>query len=304
MKNIQTINVKPFKMKEASGDRVFNVVVMLIAGFVTVVTLYPLVFVISASISSPFDLIAGRVWLWPVNITMEGYKVVLSYPRVWSGLYNSLIVTVAGTIINLFVTIIAAYPLSRNDLKLRKPILFMFTFTILFSGGLIPTYLLVRNLGLFNSLWALMIPTAMSMFNFMITKTFFAKSIPSEMLESAKIDGCSDFRFLFSIAIPLSGAIIAVMTLYYAVAHWNSFFNAILYIGDQSKQPLQVVLREILILNSTEQMMEGTTRVEAMYLAEQMKYSLIVLASLPLLIAYPFVQRYFVKGVMIGALKG
>ena len=292
------------KIRDSYGDRFFNVAVNVIAGTALVLTLYPVIYVVSSSFSSPFDLMAGRVWLWPVNPTFEGYRVVLEYARIWGGLYNSLIITIAGTLINLFVTIIAAYPLSRKDLKLRKPILMMFTFTILFSGGLIPTYLLIRNLGLYNSLWALMLPNAMSMFNFMVTRTFFSSSIPAEMLESAKIDGCSDFRFILKIVLPLSGAIIAVMTLYYAVSHWNAYFGAMLYITDRSKQPLQLILREILILNSTEQMMEGTTKAEAMYLAEQMKYSLIVLASLPLLIAYPFVQRYFVKGVMIGAIKG
>ena len=292
------------KIYDSKGDRLFNVIVTVIASVALIVTLYPLVFVISASISSPFDLMAGRVWLWPLNVTLEGYKVVLEYDRIWSGFYNSLIITIGGTLINLFVTIIAAYPLSRKDLKLRKPILMMFTFTMLFSGGLIPSYLLIRNLGLYNTRWALVIPNAMSMFNFMITRTYFSSNIPGEMLESAKIDGCSDFRFIWSIVIPLSGAIIAVITLYYAVSHWNAYFNAMLYVTNRTKQPLQIILREILILNMSEQMMEGTTKADAMYLAEQMKYSLIVLASLPLLIAYPFVQRYFVKGVMIGALKG
>ncbi|MCL2833290.1 MAG: carbohydrate ABC transporter permease [Treponema sp.] len=296
-------NSRPLNLASKS-DRLFNFIVAFIASFALVVTLYPLVFVISASISSPFDLMAGSVWLLPKNMTLGGYKVVLEYDRIWTGFYNSLLITVGGTLINLFVTIIAAYPLSRKDLKLRKPILMMFTFTMLFSGGLIPTYLLIRNLGMYNTRWALVIPNAMSMFNFMITRTFFASSIPGEMLESAKIDGCSDFRFIRSIVIPLSGAIIAVITLYYAVSHWNAYFNAMIYVTNRAKQPLQIVLREILILNTSDQMMEGTNKVEAMYLAEQMKYSLIVLASLPLLIAYPFVQRFFVKGVMIGALKG
>ena len=291
-------------IREPYSDRFFNVGVKAIATTALIATLYPLIFVISSSFSDPLALMSGRVWLWPIDPTFEGYKVVLSNDRIWSGFYNSVIITVVGTIINLFVTIIAAYPLSRKDLRFRKPILMMFTFTILFSGGLIPTYILITNLGLYNSRWALMIPNAMSMFNFMVTRTFFMNTIPAEMLESARIDGCSDFRFLLKIVIPLSGAIIAVMTLYYAVAHWNAFFNAMLYIADKSKQPLQLILREILILNSTEQMSEGTTRAEAMYVAEQMKYSLIVIASLPLLVAYPFVQRYFVRGVMIGAIKG
>ena len=292
------------KPMETMEDRVFNVVVSIIAFMAAALTLYPLIYVLSASISDPYDIIAGRVWLYPININFEGYRTVMQNDRIWRGFYNSVIITGGGTLINLFVTIIAAYPLSRRDLKIRKPILFMFTFTILFSGGMIPTYLLIRDLGLLNSRWSLILPGAMSVFNFMIVRTFFMNTLPGELLESAKMDGCSDFRFLWSIALPLSTAVIAVISLYYAVAHWNAFFNAILYIRDQRLHPLQVVLREILILNMTEQLTEGTTRSETMYLAEQMKYSLIVLSSIPLLAAYPFVQRYFVRGVMIGAIKG
>lgn len=292
------------KIKDSKGDRAFNVSVIVFASCALVFTLYPLIYVVSSSFSAPFDLMAGRVWLWPVNVTLEGYKIVLAYDRFWTGILNSVFITVIGTCLSLFMTVIAAYPLSRKDLKFKKPILMMFTFTMLFSGGMIPTYLLIRQVGLYNTRWSLIIPSAMSMFNFMVTRTFFINSLPDELLESAKIDGCSDYRFIISIALPLSGAILAVMTLYYAVSYWNAYFNAIIYITDRSKHPLQVVLRELLILNSTEQMMEGTTKVEAMYLAEQMKYSLIVVASLPLLCAYPFVQKYFVKGVMIGAVKG
>ena len=293
-----------FRIRDSSSDKVFNVIVTVIATFALFFTLYPLIYVLSSSISDPHALFTGQVWLWPVRFNVEGYVIVLTYDRIWDGFRNSVLITTSGTLLNLFVTIIAAYPLSRPDLKLRKPILFMFTFTILFSGGLIPTYLNIRNLGLLDSHLALILPSAMSMFNFMVMRTFFQKNIPGEMLESAKIDGCSDFRFITSIVLPLSGAIIAVMTLYYSVSHWNAFFNAMIYIRNRTLHPLQVVLREILILNSTEQMMEGTTKTDALYIAEQMKYSLIVLASLPLLIAYPFVQRYFVRGVMIGAVKG
>jgi len=291
-------------MKEAASDRAFNGIVLGIAIFVFAVALYPLVFVVSASFSSPFDLMSGRVWLWPVNPNTEGYRVVFAFNRLWMGLRNSIFITVAGTTLNLFITVIAAYPLSRKDLKYKKPIMMMFVFTMLFSGGMIPNYLLVRDLGLINSHWALIFPTAMNMFNFMVTRTFFINNLPDELLESTKIDGCSDFRFMWSFAIPLSKAILAVMVLYYGVAHWNAFFNATIYITDRSLHPLQVVLREILLLNQTEQMMEGVSRTEAMLVAEQMKYSLIVISSIPLLVVYPFVQKHFVKGVMIGSVKG
>jgi len=293
------------RIKDAGSDRVFNGIVLAIALFVLIIALYPLIYVVSAPFSSPYDLMAGRVWLWPVNPHLEGYRVVFTFDRLWLGLRNSLFITGVGTTINLIVTIIAAYPLSRKDLKYKKPIMMMFVFTMLFSGGLIPNYLLVRDLGLLNSHWALMIPNAMSMFNFMVMRTFFMNNIPDEVLESTKIDGCTDFRFIWSFVLPLSKAIIAVMVLYYAVAHWNSFFNATIYLTNRTLQPLQVVLREVLLLNQTEQMMDsGIGRSEAMLVAEQMKYSLIVISSIPLLIAYPFVQRHFVKGVMIGSVKG
>ena len=293
------------RIKDAGSDRAFNIIVLVIALFVLTIALYPLIYVVSASFSSPYALMAGRVWLWPVNPNLEGYRVVFTFDRLWLGLRNSLFITGVGTTINLIVTIIAAYPLSRKDLKYKKPIMMMFVFTMLFSGGLIPNYLLVRDLGLLNSHWALMIPNAMSMFNFMVMRTFFMNNIPDEVLESTKIDGCTDFRFIWSFVLPLSKAIIAVMVLYYAVAHWNSFFNATIYLTNRTLQPLQVVLREVLLLNQTEQMMDsGIGRSEAMLVAEQMKYSLIVISSIPLLIAYPFVQRHFVKGVMIGSVKG
>jgi len=247
---------------------------------------------------------AGRVWLWPVNPNLDGYRVVLAFDRLWRGLYNSFYITIIGTLINLFVTIIAAYPLSRKDLKLRKPILYMFVFTMLFSGGLIPTFLLIRDLGLIDTRWAIMIPNAMGMFNFMIMRTFFENQIPAELHESAKMDGCSDIRYIISILLPLSKAVLAVMTLFYAVGHWNAWFGATIYIRDRSLHPLQVILREILLLHQETQMLEGVSHAEAAFLAEQMRYSLIVIASIPLLILYPFVQKHFVKGVLVGGVKG
>ena len=291
-------------IRESRTDQIFQYTVNTIAVLTLVITLYPLIFVLSASISSPFDLMAGRVWLWPINPNFDGYRVVFRFDRFWSGLYNSFYITTIGTIINLFVTIIAAYPLSRPDLKLRMPILFMFVFTMLFSGGMIPNFLVVRSLGLIDTRWALMLPNAMSMFNFMVMRTFFSTQIPGELRESSIMDGCSDFRFIGRILLPLSKPIIAVMALFYAVAHWNSWFAAVIYIRDRSLHPLQVILREILLLHQETQMLEGVSHAEAAFLAEQMRYSLIVIASIPLLIMYPFVQKHFVKGVMVGAVKG
>jgi len=291
-------------IRESRTDQIFQYSVNIIAVIVLIITVYPLIFVLSASVSSPFDLMAGRVWLWPINPNLDGYRVVLAFDRLWSGLYNSFYITIIGTIINLTVTTIAAYPLSRKDLKLRKPILYMFVFTMLFSGGMIPTFLLVRDIGLLNTRWAVMIPNAMSMFNFMVMRTFFENQIPAEMHESARMDGCSDFRYIWSILLPLSKPILAVMTLFYAVAHWNAFFGAMIYITNRDLHPLQVILREILLLHQETQMLEGVSHAEAAFLAEQMRYSLIVIASIPLLILYPFVQKHFVKGVMVGAVKG
>jgi len=291
-------------IRESRGDQIFQYAVNIIAVVVLIITLYPLIFVLSASVSDPGALMSGRVWLWPINPNLDGYRVVLQYDRFWSGLWNSVYITVIGTLINLFITVIAAYPLSRMDLKLRKPILYMFVFTMLFSGGMIPTFLLVRDLGLLNTRWAVMIPNAMSMFNFMVMRTFFENQIPAEMHESAKMDGCSDFRYILAILLPLSKPILAVMTLFYAVAHWNAWFGAVIYIRDRDLHPLQVILREILLLHQETQMIEGVTHAEAAFLAEQMRYSLIVIATIPLLILYPFVQKHFVKGVMIGAVKG
>jgi len=291
-------------IKESKTDRIFQWTVNTIAVITLIITLYPLIFVLSASISDAGALMSGRVWLWPVEPNFAGYRFVFNDDRIWAGFARSVYITTVGTLINLFVTTIAAYPLSRTDLKLRKPILYMFVFTMLFSGGLIPTFLLVRDLGLMNTYWALMIPNAMGMFNFMVMRTFFANTIPAEMHESARMDGCTDIRYIITILLPLSKAILAVMTLFYAVGHWNGWMGAVIYLRDRSMYPLQPILREILLLGQYMQTMEGVTHAEAARLAEQMRYSLIVIASVPLLILYPFIQKHFVKGVMVGGVKG
>lgn len=291
-------------LKESTGDKIFNIANYVFSFIFLAATAYPLIYVLSASFSSPQALVAGKVWLYPVDLSIEGYKVVMTYAKVWSGYANSIFYTVVGTCINLVLTIAAAYPLSRKDLRFRNPVMLIFTFTMLFSGGMIPSYLLVYNLGLVNTRWALLIPNAMSVYNVIVTTTFFKTTIPDELLESARIDGCSDFKFLASIVLPLSGAIVAVMTLFYSVSHWNSFFDALLYISNQKLFPLQIVLREILLLNSSDAAASISDDTQRMYMAELLKYSLIILASAPLLIMYPFIQRHFVKGVMIGSVKG
>ena len=293
-------------VSDSFPDKVFNVTITIITFIFIILCAYPLIYVVSASFSDPMDIFAGKVWLLPSSPTLKGYKTVFDYPDVWTGYGNSVFYTVFGTLINVFMTVLAAYPLSRKDLKYRKPIIMLFTFTMLFNAGMIPNYLLIRDLHLLNTRWALLIPGAISVYNMIIVRTFFMSNIPDELLESARLDGCSDFRFLLNIVLPLSGAVIAVITLYYAVGHWNQYFNAVLYLTDKNTYPLQVFLRNILLENSINDLSAGSVvnESERTYLNELLKYSLIVVASAPLLAVYPFIQKYFVKGVMIGAVKG
>ncbi|TBL78357.1 carbohydrate ABC transporter permease [Paenibacillus thalictri] len=268
--------------------------------------MYPLVYIVSASFSSSDAVISGKVWLWPVDPGLKGYKAVFEYNAIWIGFGNSLIYTVVGTVINVVLTIIAAYPLSRKDFVFRGSIMFIFVFTIMFSGGIIPNYLLVKSLGMLDTRWAMILPSALSVFNVIITRTYFQTNIPHEMLEAAQVDGCSDWKFLTRIVIPLSGPIVAVIALFYAVGHWNSYFNALLYLKDRGLYPLQLVLRSILVQNQIDPSMVVSEEdlVARQGLADLLKYSLIVVATVPVLIIYPFVQKHFVKGVMIGSIKG
>jgi multiple sugar transport system permease protein/putative aldouronate transport system permease protein len=272
----------------------------------TLGVLYPLVYILSSSFSNPSAVAAGRVVLFPVNFSLEGYKAVFKYPDVYVGYRNTILYTVFGTILNVTITILAAYPLSRKDLLGRNKIMFIFAFTMIVSGGMIPTYILIKNLGLLNRPLALIIPGALSVYNLIIARTFFQTSLPGELLESAQMDGCSDFQFFWSIALPLSKAILAVLCLFYAVAHWNAYFSAFLYLNNEKYYPLQLFLREILLMNSVkpEFILDPELAVVQDGMAELLKYSLIVVSSLPVLVLYPFAQKYFVKGVMLGSLKG
>lgn len=287
-------------------DKVFNFVNISIVTLFFLAVLFPLIYVVSASFSDPNKVIQGQVWLWPVGFNLEGYKAVFDNPRVMSGYLNSFIIMVGGTAVNVVMTILAGYPLSRKDFPDRHLLMGLFVFTIMFSGGLIPTYILVKNLGLIDTRWALILPTAIGVWNAIIVRTYFQTTIPGDLLEAAQMEGCNEFHFLWKIVIPLSGPIIAVITLFYAVGHWNQFFQALLYLKDEAKYPLQIVLREILVENTITDMssMDVESQLLRQRLRELLKYSLIIVASAPLLMIYPFIQKYFVKGIMIGSLKG
>ncbi|MEK3890084.1 carbohydrate ABC transporter permease [Bacillus sp. FSL K6-3431] len=292
-------------IRDTGKDRIFEIVNYTILSILLIVFLYPLIFIVSSSFSSTEAVVAGDVWLFPVDFSLEGYKAVFKYKHVWTGYGNSLFYMIVGTSINIVLTILAAYPLSRKEFYGRNILMFILLFTMLFSGGLIPNYLLVKELGMLDTRWALIIPNAMSVFNVIITRTYFKMTISDELVEAAKMDGCSDFRFLRSVVVPLSGPIIAVMGLFYAVGHWNSFFSALIYLRDPELFPLQLILNNILIQNKVEAEMLIDVQREANLsgLRELLKYSLIVVASIPVLVIYPFVQKHFVKGVMIGSLK-
>lgn len=293
-------------MKESVQDRVTLIVIYILLSIILLLVLYPLIFVISASISDPLTVSRGEMWLFPKDLTFIGYELVFANKEIWTGYANTLLYTFVGTAINLVMTIFAAYPLSRKDFAGRNVITAYIVFTMFFSGGLIPTYLLVKNLGMINTMWALIIPGAVSVWNIIIMRTFFQTSIPNEIQESASIDGCSNMQTLWRIVLPLSMPIIAVMILFYSVGHWNSYFNALIYLNDRDKYPLQLFLREILIKSQVDQMAGSLDLSVQKHLmeAEAIKYAIVIVANLPVLLLYPFLQKYFVKGMMIGALKG
>lgn len=295
------------ELTASRGDRLFQAFIYTVLTIIMLVTLYPLIYILSASFSDPMAIIQGRVWLWPVDFTLNAYNKVFQNSDILLGYRNSLIYLVVGTSINIFMTTMGAYALSRKDLRGRHVLTLLFTFTLLFNGGLVPTYLVYKNmLGLYDNLWVMVIPTAISVWNMIIMRTYFQNSIPMELQEAAFIDGCSNIRTLTSIVLPLSKPIIAVMALYYGVAHWNSYFTALIYLQDTWRFPLQLVIRSILILEDMQAMAGGggESIVEQLVLIEGMRYAVIVVSSIPMLLLYPVVQKHFVKGVMVGAVKG
>lgn len=292
--------------RQSFGDRVFDISIYTILTIITLITLYPLIYIVSASFSDPMSIIKGEVWLFPVDFNFEAYRKVFSNPDILIGYRNSIIYLVVGTTINIVMTTMGAYALSRKDLKGRHVLALIFTFTLLFDGGLIPTYLVYKNmLGLYNNLWVMVIPNAINVLYMFIMRTYF-QSIPNELHEAAFIDGCNNIRTLISIVLPLSKPIIAVMVMYYGVAHWNSYFTALIYLDDTSRWPLQMVIRSILIQEDVQSMVsgEGESLVSQLLMTEGLKYAVIVVSSIPMLIMYPFVRKHFIKGVMIGAIKG
>lgn len=293
-------------LKDTKGDKIFLAINFFFLVLCLLIVSLPLINVIAQSFSSPKAVIAGQVKFIPIDFNIDGYKQILSSSTIMSGYLNSIKYTIIGTIINILMTISVAYPLARKGLVGKKVIMSLFVFTMIFTAPLIPTYLNIKNLNMLDSIWALVIPGAISVYNMVIARTFFMSTIPDEMLEAGELDGASDIKLLIHLVLPLSKSIIAVLILYYAVSHWNSYFDAFIYISTENKFPLQVVLRNIMAnAQAIEQMISADTE-QNMRLAtiEVMKYAVIIVGSLPVILIYPFVQKHFVKGVMIGSLKG
>ncbi|MDF2922459.1 MAG: sugar transporter permease [Paenibacillaceae bacterium] len=290
--------------RKSFGEHIFdaaNVVFML---FLVVVTLYPFLYVTAASLSDSNKLVShSGILLLPAGFTLDAYEAVLKNPNILTGYSNTILIVVAGTLLNMFFTSIGAYVLSRKQVMWNTPIMLMIIFTMFFSGGLIPGYLLVYNgLHMGNSLLALIIPGLISTWNLIVMRTSFA-AIPENLIESAKIDGASEFGILFKVVIPLSMPVISVMILFYGVGHWNSWFAAVIYLRDRHLFPLQLILREILVLSSTDSMTTNTAGQDQFTIGESIKYATIMVATIPILLVYPFLQKYFAHGVMVGAVK-
>lgn len=296
------------KFKKSRSDRLFDCIIYVIAFIVLIIALYPLWYVVIASISSPLEVVQGNVRLFPKGFNLNAYASVFSNSEILNGYYNTIKYTLIGTLINLVMTTAGAYPLSKADLYGKGFIITLVTITMFFSGGMIPSYLLINNLHMIDTIWAMVLPGAISVWNMFIMRNFFQNSIPEELIESAYVDGCTNIRTLISIVLPLSKAIIAVMTIFYAVGHWNSYFNALLYINKRENYPLQIVLREILLMGRgvTEADSGGTVvnSVDDLLMFESLKYTVIIVASLPVIVLYPVMQKYFVTGMMVGSIKG
>lgn len=293
------------KRQVTYNDLIFNIILYGISAFILLIVVYPLYFIIIASFSNPTEVANGHVWFVPSQFTVDGYKEIMRHGELWMGYRNTIVYTALGTVIGLAVNIPAAYALSRKDLVGRRFFTLYFVFTMFFGGGLIPTYFTIRNFGLYDTIWVMVLPFSVAVYHIIIARTFFDSSLPQGILDAAMIDGCGNLRFFFQIALPLSKAVLAVIALYTAVGQWNAYFNALVYIRTEGLKPLQLVVRNILITN---QAMAGTgdglAAQEARRLSELMKYAVIIVTTVPIMCVYPFVQKYFSQGVMIGAIKG
>lgn len=295
-------------IKEPAGDRIFLILIYFLLAVLTISVVYPLIFVVSSSFSSGRAISAGDVVLWPVEPNLDAYKTIFNSPALIIGFRNSIFYAVAGGLVGTALTMLAGYALSRRDLPFQRSLTLFFLIPTLFSAGIIPTYIVVRQLNLIDSVWAIVLPGAMNVFNVLITRTFYQMNVPEEMLEAARVDGASDFRFFFQVALPLSKPIIAVNLLFYAIAQWNGWFSAFLYLSNQDLYPLQLVLRDLLAQSAVDPSQIGggadlRELVRRKELFDKLKFAMIVIAMIPPIIAYPFVQRHFVKGALIGSLK-
>lgn len=294
-------------IKISGNDRAFFIVNNLILLMALILVAYPIIYVFAASFSSRNAVVTGQVILWPVNFSLEGFEAVFSYRQIMNGYANTFFYTFVGTLINVSMTMLAAYPLSRKgDMPGRNLFMYLFTFTMMFGGGLIPTYIMMQNLGFIDRRIVLLVPNAMGVFHLIIARTFLTTTIPSELYEAASIDGCSHVKYFTKILLPLSKPLLAVLVLFYAVGHWNSFFDAFIYLKNPALYPLQLVLRDILIVNTIDPtaVTDPVSQEKKQGMVELLKYAVIVVASVPVWCLYPFIQKYFVKGVMIGAVKG
>ncbi len=286
------------------GDKVFYAINAIFLGLMALIVIYPLYFIVIAAISDPDAVLAGKVVLYPVQITMDGFKRILQEKSIWTGYLNTIIYTGLTVVLALAVTVPAGWALSRKTVPGKKLWMIYFIIPMFFGGGLIPFYNVMSSLGLVGSMWAVVLPSILSVWNLFMTKTFFESSIPDGLVEAAKIDGAGEYRIFTSLVLPLSKAILAVMALYYAIGQWNSYFNAMIFLQDEAKYPLQLVLKEILIASESTMGGSGETILEQYRMANQIKYVSVIVSSVPVLLLYPFVQKYFSQGVMIGSLKG
>lgn len=298
--------IKKNKIHKSISDNAFNAILVVFLSLFLIVVAYPLIYVLSASFSSGNAVTAGKVVLWPVDFTLTGYEIVFANAAVWRGYANTIFYTLAGTALNLILTIMVAYPLSRRTFQGKRFFSILYMIPMFVSGGMIPTYILMSNLGLTNTRWIMILSGAVSIYNMTLMRTYFKNSIPEELLESAKMDGITDIGYLLKILLPLSKAIISVIVLYYMVGHWNSYMTPMIYLRDRQLQPLQIVLREILNASKVDvtQITDASILEKMSGMADVMKYALIVVSTVPMLVLYPFVQKFFAKGVMIGSLKG
>mgnify|MGYP004647610795 FL=1 len=293
------------KVRSQRSDVAFNIILYAACTLLLLLILYPLWFIVIASFSDPSAVAGGHVWLLPVGFTLDGYEELLKQANVWIGYRNTIAYTLVGTLIALAVNIPAAYALSRRDLWGRRALMGLYVFTMFFSGGLIPTFLTIQQVGLYNTFWVMVLPFSVSAYNIIVARTFFQNSLPAELWDAAQVDGCGNLRFFFTMALPLSKAVVSVIALWTAVGQWNSYFNALIYIRDSSLHPLQLIMRNILITNqSFAALGTGEAAIIAMRKANLVRYAMIIVSTVPIMCVYPFIQKYFDQGVMIGSIKG